>query len=90
MSFLKLLSGLVGLFKNLAGLLRDRRLMKAGEDRYVHEQPGCLIGTTATVSDSGCIIFNPIFYSSQDDTPETIAAVRSHNAAWHATCGDSE
>ena len=50
----------------------------------------CLIGTTATVSDSGCIIFNPIFYSSQDDTPETIAAVRSHNAAWHATCGDSE
>ena len=52
--------------------------------------PGCLIGTTATVSDSGCIIFNPIFYSSQDDTPETIAAVRSHNAAWHATCGDSE
>ena len=38
MSFLKLLSGLVGLFKNLAGLLRDRRLMKAGEDRYAHEQ----------------------------------------------------
>ena len=38
MTFLKLLSGLVGLFKNLAGLLRDRRLMKAGEDRYAHEQ----------------------------------------------------
>ncbi len=51
--------------------------------------PGCLIGTTATVTDSGCIIFEPIFYSSQDDTAETIAAVRSHNAAWHATCGDS-
>ena len=50
---------------------------------------GCLIGTTATVTDSGCIIFEPIFYSSQDDTAETIAAVKSHNAAWHATCGDS-
>ena len=50
---------------------------------------GCLIGTTATVTDSGCIIFEPIFYSSQDDTAETIAAVRSHNAAWHAVC-DSE
>ena len=38
MTFLKLLSGLAGLFQTLAGLLRDRRLMKAGEDRYAHEQ----------------------------------------------------
>ena len=51
---------------------------------------GCLLGTTATVTDSGCIIFEPIFYSSEGDTPETIAALKSHNAAWHSTCGDSE
>ena len=51
---------------------------------------GCLVGTTATVTDSGCIIFEPIFYSSEGDTPETIAALKSHNAAWHSTCGDSE
>ena len=38
MTFIKLLTGLVGLFKTLAGLFRDEKLMKAGEDRYAGRQ----------------------------------------------------
>ena len=38
MTFIKLLTGLVGLFKTLAGLFRDEKIMKAGEDRYAGRQ----------------------------------------------------
>ena len=38
MTFIKLLSGLVGFFKTLAGLFRDEKLIKAGEDRYAGKQ----------------------------------------------------
>lgn len=38
MSFLNLVTGLVGLFKTLTGLFRDRQLIKSGEDRYASKQ----------------------------------------------------
>ena len=33
-----------------------------------------------------CVAFEPIQYSRQSDTEPTIAAVKSHNAAWDAVC----
>lgn len=38
MTFLNLVTGLVGLFKTLTGLFRDRQLIKSGEDRYASKQ----------------------------------------------------
>ena len=51
---------------------------------------GCLMtGSTAITSD-GCLIFGPIFYSSSQDTPETIKNVQSHNSAWYELCRTHE
>lgn len=33
-----------------------------------------------------CVAFEPIRYSRLQDTEPTIAAVKSHNAAWSAVC----
>lgn len=35
-----------------------------------------------------CKAFEPIIYSRKNDTVETIEAVKKHNAAWDALCGD--
>lgn len=37
-----------------------------------------------------CIAFSPITFSAQGDTPETVARVRGHNAAWDAVCGEED
>lgn len=40
----------------------------------------------ATVVDTSCSAFQPIRYSARGDTPDTIAQVRAHNAAWDRLC----
>ena len=51
---------------------------------------GCLgIGSTATITDSGCVIFQPIFYSEEQDSIETVRQVRAHNNVWVTTCDAS-
>lgn len=37
--------------------------------------------------DTSCVAFQPIRYSGAGDTPETVQAVREHNAAWVRLCG---
>jgi hypothetical protein len=37
------------------------------------------------VADTACQAFEPIRYSRKD-TPDTIKAIRAHNAAWDALC----
>lgn len=45
---------------------------------------------TATTGDAAarvcCMAFNPLTYSGEKDTPETILGVRRHNAAYSALC----
>lgn len=36
--------------------------------------------------DTSCAAFKAISYSRQHDTPETIAEIRGHNAAYDAIC----
>ena len=39
----------------------------------------------AAVVDTACQAFEPIRYS-REDTPETIKAIRAHNAVWDSLC----
>lgn len=41
---------------------------------------------TLTTATTACRAFKPITYSAAQDTPETVQAVREHNAAWDALC----
>ncbi|HET8727596.1 MAG TPA: hypothetical protein VFO41_08820, partial [Alphaproteobacteria bacterium] len=45
---------------------------------------GCA-STGAVPVDTSCSAFEPIRYSRKD-TPETVTAIRAHNAAWDALC----
>jgi hypothetical protein len=38
------------------------------------------------ITGTACSAFRPITYSAAKDTPETVAQVRKHNAAWEALC----
>ncbi len=42
--------------------------------------------TPQTATDLACLAFAPITFSASHDTPETVAQIRRHNAAWHALC----
>jgi hypothetical protein len=44
---------------------------------------GCASGSKGT--DLGCIVFQPITYSSRD-TPETVEQVEVHNVRWIRLC----
>jgi hypothetical protein len=51
---------------------------------------GCLgIGSTATVTDTGCLIFEPILYSLENDSERTVRQIRAHNNVWLSTCDDN-
>jgi hypothetical protein len=42
-------------------------------------------GISTRYLDTSCEAFQPITYSSRD-TPETVAQIRGHNAAWDSLC----
>ncbi len=42
--------------------------------------------TPPIVTDVSCVAFGEITYSASGDTPQTIAEIRQHNAAWRALC----
>jgi len=42
--------------------------------------------TRETVTDTSCGAFEPITFSAARDTPETVAQIREHNAAFDALC----
>jgi hypothetical protein len=42
-------------------------------------------GISTRYLDTSCSAFEPITYSSLD-TPETVAQIRGHNAAWDSLC----
>jgi len=51
----------------------------------------------ATMSTTGtskarpaCSVFEPITYSLQNDTRETVKQIIKHNAAWESYCGASD
>lgn len=44
-------------------------------------------GCTPTVVDTSCQAFSPLTYSAKSDSPETVRAIRQHNASWSAICG---
>ncbi len=46
---------------------------------------GCATTTPTAVTDTSCLALEPITYSIKD-TPETIAQIRAHNAAWDTLC----
>lgn len=43
-------------------------------------------GCDKQVIDTSCLAFRPIDFSASRDSPETIASVREHNAAWYRLC----
>lgn len=45
-----------------------------------------LAACTPAVVDTSCAAFAPITFSARGDTPETIAQIRAHNAAWERLC----
>jgi hypothetical protein len=46
------------------------------------------VGTSASKPEvDPCVVFKPIIFSRLHDTPETIEAVKVHNAKWVAHCG---
>lgn len=54
----------------------------------------CAIGTRSAeisshiqTADAACTAFGPIYFSRLHDTPETIVAVKKHNASFQALCG---
>jgi hypothetical protein len=46
----------------------------------------CQTTTPTAVTDTACLAFEPITYSSKD-TPLTYRQVRQHNAAFRSLCG---
>ena len=46
---------------------------------------GCAAASAPAVVDTSCQAFEPITYSRRD-TPETVAQIRQHNAAWVSLC----
>lgn len=45
-----------------------------------------LAGCASPVVDTSCTAFVPLTYSAANDTPETKAQIRGHNAAWDRLC----
>jgi hypothetical protein len=45
-----------------------------------------LVGCASPVVDTSCTAFMPLTYSAANDTPETKAQIRGHNAAWDRLC----
>lgn len=43
--------------------------------------------TPIPATSAACLAFAPIRFSRLKDTPETIVAVKAHNAKWEAMCG---
>lgn len=46
----------------------------------------CVTPTQTAVPDSACLTFKVIQFDRLNDTLETIAQVKEHNAAWRALC----
>ena len=49
----------------------------------------CAQTTDTVVTDTSCLAFEPIRWSSED-SDKTIRQVKAHNAAWDRLCGDDE
>lgn len=47
----------------------------------------CAHQTPIPATSAACLAFAPIRFSRLKDTPETIVAVKAHNAKWEAMCG---
>lgn len=46
-----------------------------------------LVGCAPQVVDTSCTAFTPGTYSASQDSEETKAWIRGHNAAWLSICG---
>jgi hypothetical protein len=45
-----------------------------------------LVGCASPVVDTSCTAFVPLTYSAAQDSAETKAQIRGHNAAWDRLC----
>lgn len=45
-----------------------------------------LAGCSATVTDTACTAFQPIWYTPTQDSEGTVTQVRQHNASWVSLC----
>lgn len=64
------------------------RLKQLGALSITLPMLSCVTLTTGT--DASCRAFQIITFSGQHDTPETVAQVREHNAAWRAVCPEKK